>query len=285
MSTDAARQPKGVPVGGQFTATEHTEPDVTLTTAREQVGGLTLEGQFSAGARDLAAMVSRAGVCGTVKDESRGDDWYRLTVDLPSGDELSVGVAVHVGGPRGSRTTAVTAYFRPGDDAPPDVDLADDQRFGGILVENDVREVVRHTLMQAAARAQFRAQFPDVANQGLALEFIGEESVRDGRWRMANTSRRQEVGARFTLDGSVDLVASTFDGNLQIEVDKATLDARTPHLLALTAADVNRRLGVTASAGQTPDKVLASTLAAVVTAARSRLVWVDNIDESKVVLP
>ena len=57
MSTDAARQPKGVPVGGQFTATEHTEPDVTLTTAREQVGGLTLEGQFSAGARDLASRV------------------------------------------------------------------------------------------------------------------------------------------------------------------------------------------------------------------------------------
>jgi hypothetical protein len=38
MTTDsAARQPKGIPVGGQFAATAHSEPDVSLTPAPKKV--------------------------------------------------------------------------------------------------------------------------------------------------------------------------------------------------------------------------------------------------------
>lgn len=36
MTTSTARQPKGVPVGGQFTATSHTEPGIVLTGDRAE---------------------------------------------------------------------------------------------------------------------------------------------------------------------------------------------------------------------------------------------------------
>ena len=262
---------------------QRAEPaGVDLRAVGDRVGGLRLDGDFTDSGRDLAGMVARGGLQGTVVDQhATSEGWTRLTVALASGDELQVGIAAapddraHVG----QRITAVTSRFSPSDDGP-DLGDGEDVRYGGYSDESDVHEAVRHTLMQVAARAQFAQQFPDAQAQGLALEFISEESVRSP-WRPVGMPRRQEVGARFTLDDSADVEASTFEGNLQIETDHQALDARTPHLLAVTAADLNRRLGVTPAPGQGHDKALGETLTGVVAAARRHPVWAQNIDETK----
>ena len=285
MSIDTARtrQPAGAPTGGEFTTEQRPEPTgVNLAPAGDQVGGLYLVGDFTGTGRELAEMVARTGLVGTIVDNhSTSEGWTRLTATLASGDELNVGIAVTEDerATSGQRITAVVARFSPGDDGP-DLGDAEDSRYGGTCSEPDVHEAVRHTLMQVAARAQFEQQFPDTQAQGMVLDFIGAEPVRSA-FRRLDEARPEEIGARFTLDGAADVVASTFEGRLWVEADSKTLDARSPYLLALTTADLNRRLGVTPAPGQGHDAALGETLTGVIAAARSHPVWAQNIDETK----
>ncbi|HEY8721863.1 hypothetical protein [Pengzhenrongella sp.] len=282
------RQPKGVPVGGQFATETRTEPDgvdLAAGAGGVRMGGLLLEGDFTDGGRELAEMVSRSGVCGSVSDHSNGDSaWSRLQVVLATGDELRVAVATKHDEDAPPRMTSVAAHFYAGEDNSPNLGDFDDERYGsGGFSEIDVREAVRHTLLRVAAGAAFYERFPETP--GLAMEWIGEESV-GSRWAYPKGDQPQQTTASFKLDGTVDAgVTCVSDGTVELDVDNLTLDYRRAHLLEVSCADLNRRLGVTPADGQTHEQSLSATLTGVTDQARSHPVWADNIDQTKAGLP
>lgn len=66
MTTPITRQPQGIPIGGQFAATSHAEPSVTLTAeplTKEQFSALMTE--------ELAGKIDA-----NLKGRIRGKDWY-----------------------------------------------------------------------------------------------------------------------------------------------------------------------------------------------------------------
>ena len=281
MSIDTkARQPEGSPVGGQYAVDPKGEAvGIDLVADRGEVlGGLRLEGDFTDGGRALATRVSRSGLLGTVTDEhDRSEEWSALTVTLATGDELRVRTAVNANG----RCSALTVYFSCSEDGP-HLDGADDQAFGGIRPDADTFHMVRHVLMQVAARESFNERFP--ATPGLELLWIGEESIRDYGWIGNKDLQQQASGASFNLDGANEVLVKndvTRDDGIELEVDGSSIDVCKPFLLALTCNDLNRRLGVLPAAAQTPDRALSFALGGVIDRARLLSVWAANIDESK----
>lgn len=96
MSTDAARQPKGVPAGGQFAATEHPESGVALAGTPEWESWLEV---FDVRAALAETLGCDPALVRTTADTSRrcgspdGSAWVVLEADLP-GDALNQDVRV-----------------------------------------------------------------------------------------------------------------------------------------------------------------------------------------------
>jgi len=287
MSTDAnGHDHNGTGAGGgQFAVMARAEAtSTTLEPSGERMGGLVLDGHFTDGGSELAGMISRSGLKGTVVDNHETPHgWSRVVVTLARGGELHVGVA-HEENPRyptDLNIQSFTTYFYPADDG---LDLGDANGggYGGFYRESDVHFAIRKPLMAAASRAGFEARFGDFTDRGLSLEAIGLERRRGGFFY--DDSPRPEIpGARFSIDGATDVLLADASEDEPLELDVAgTRLTQADHgfLLALAAADVNARLGLTPAPGQSHPQALASAVADVVASASVHPVWADNIDES-----
>jgi hypothetical protein len=287
MSTDAnGHDHNGTGAGGgQFAVMARAEATgTTLELSAERMGGLVLEGHFTDGGRDLAAMISRSGLKGTVVDQlERPHGWSRVVVTLAHGGELHVGVAYEENPryPTDLNISSFTTHFYPADDGL-DLDDASGGGYGGFYRESDVHFAIRKPLMAAASRAGFEARFGDFTARGLSLEAIGLEQRRGGFFY--DDSPRPEVpGARFSVDGAINvlLADASEDVPLELDADGVRLTQEDHrYRLALTAADVNARLGLTPMPGQSHPQALSSAVSEVVASAAVHPVWGGNFDES-----
>ncbi|HCB57546.1 MAG TPA: hypothetical protein DEP82_06340 [Arthrobacter bacterium] len=116
MSTSTARQPKGVPVGGQFAATSHSEPGIVLTGGRAEFVNDTHLYE-----RELAALVGAGAVLEEKKPASktearrllknaRGETDGRIRLvklNYENAPDSEVGERVDVVGPKDGRPIVI----------------------------------------------------------------------------------------------------------------------------------------------------------------------------------
>ena len=268
MSIEQTRQPQGVPTGGQFatgTRTEAVGVDLIPTGP-----GLDTPGNLDEPTRQLVDALEAAGLNGTVTPSPfTSTGWARVDIELPSGHELSVGVA-RTG--RGDEITAVTATLRATDDIGDEDDI-DVQSFGGGIGEVAIGEAVQQALIASAARAEFADRFPNAAANGCIVEWIGQENAPTS-WHKIQDPSRQMDGARFALPGGGVLV-TTLNGDVELAVDDRTLGAKDSYLRELAAADVTRRLGI--EPAEPCARTLATTVADVIAAGWQRPVCSANL--------
>lgn len=297
MSAPTLRQPAGTPVGGQFATTSRPEADIALSatgttgcacTEHETCDacvdagvfdtpiGLRVPDGLDEPTRKLVDALDGIGLNGTVRvAEFKSPGWARIEVDLPSGHELSVGVArreeasLHrqVG-----EITAITVALRAGD-LIDDEETVDVQSFGGSSGEVAIGEHVYQALIASAARAEFTDRFPDAVDNECAVEWIGQENAPTA-WRKIEEPQPQMDGARFTVPGG-EVAVTTLDGDVEIEAGGRTFRAKETYLRELAAADVTRRLGLTTGQGAAAE-TLATTVTDVIASSRRRPVVAAN---------
>jgi hypothetical protein len=108
MTSTAARQPAGVPVGGQFAATSHSEPDVVLTTAVPLTAG-----QFSAlMTEDLAGKID-AGLNGRLKDVDP-ETGYSIAQLFESEPDEDGGMSIYTNSAAMDESVTYTVAFADG---------------------------------------------------------------------------------------------------------------------------------------------------------------------------
>lgn len=299
MSAQTVRQPAGTPVGGQFAATARPESDVALghipapgcsCTDHETcdacidagvldtptVTGLTVPDDLDDAHRKLADALGAAGLNGTAHlSEFNSEGWARFDIDLPSGHEMSVGVARSDGAQALRREGTITAITVAlcASELIDDEDTIDVQSFGGASGEIAIGEHVHKALIASAARAEFADRFPDAAANDCTVEWIGHEDAPTA-FRRIEDPRKQMDGARFAVPGG-DVLVTTLDGDVEIEAAGRVLSAKETYLRELAAADVTRRLGLPATGSHA--ETLAATVTDVIAASRNRPVVAANL--------
>lgn len=273
MSIPTVRQPAGTPVGGQFATTARPETGLELAPA---VTGLVVPDDLDEPTRKLVDALDAAGLNGTVQlAEFTSPGWSRVEVNLPSGHELTIGVARSDGTEalrREGTITAITAYLRA-TDAIDDEEEVKVHSFGGSHGEVAIGEHVHQALIASAARAEFTDRFPDAADSGCTLEWIGQENAPTA-WRRIDDPQPQIDGARFTVPGG-EVVVTTLDGDVDIEADGRSLRANETYLRELAAGDVTRRLGLVT--GGSSAEALAAAVTEVIASSRRRPVIAANL--------
>ena len=273
MSASIIRQPIGTPIGGQFAVTTRPETGGELTPAP---GGLAAPAGLDEPTRQLVDTLDRAGLNGTVTLSQFGSEgWARVEVALPSGHEMSVGVARtrrDSDGMLADSISAITVRVRAGEEIEDEQEI-DVSSYGGRHGEVEIGEQVRQALVASSSRAEFNARFPDAEAKGCTLEWIGQENAPTG-WRHIGDPRPQVDGARFEVRGS-DVLVTVLDRDLEFELDGRTLSPKDDYVRALVAGDVSRRLGLTT--GPFSVEGLGATIVDVIAAGKRRPVYRDNL--------
>ena len=273
MST-LARQPAGVPVGGQFAPTTRNEGDVQLAAAAP---GLVVPEDLDEAHRQLVDALDAIGLNGTVTlTQFPSEDWARVDVATPSGHEVRVGIAFrNTDDSRDDGSIcAITVDVRATDDIEVEDDDVDGDTFGGRYGDVEIGEAVIQALVASGARAEFRARYPNAETMGCALGWIGQENAPQA-WHTIGEPRPQIEGARFELDGGGEVVITDLTGDLQFELDGRVLKDNEAYVRDLVAGDVIRRLG--AFMGPRTVKNLGAAFIDTIPAGKERPVYKANL--------
>lgn len=271
--TDQARQPAGIPAGGQFAAHTHAESSTALLSAPH----LRVPADVDPITRVVTDQLASTGLGGDVTI-TPGDERRATELEITTGDGANLRVLFHGReNPHGQGRPEITsfcAYYQTGD--ADEVDLSGEAAvFGGAIFPHEMRRAIRHAIHSALAREEWRHRgFADNVDEFEMNEFAPEPEVPPfRRWDDPDYPTHPAMGATVGPHYA-HTVLQAIDGETIIEMDGLQLRPdRQSTVHAVVCADIVARLRVAGSDDQTASQRLAAIMVDVEDAVHSSDRW------------